>query len=359
MNCSWTAAGPIGLRLARRSLFSPRTWQRRSSLALALGALCWFVLNRPDQLAAAPSRLEMCQNITLPGVEGRFDHFACEPASQRLFVAAYANNSLEIVGLREGRRLQTISGIKKPTGVVYISSLKRIGVATYEEGAVRLYDGSTYQPKEIIRGLDHADNMRYDPVTDQVYVGYGDGALGIITASDGQMVGMVRLKAHPEAFQLEYPGHKLFINVPGAKQIAVVDAQQRDAIGTWALEKFPENYAMALDNVNHRLFAGCRKPGRLLVFNSQSGKMLAEVPLASDVDDLSYDSKRQRIYASCGEGLIDVIEQTDPDHYRAVEKVATAAGARTSFFSAELDVLAVAMPHRGNQNAEIRVFQPK
>ena len=320
---------------------------------------CCVLLSVAATAASAGSRLELCASIALPGVEGRFDHFALDPKAQRLFVAALGNDSLEIVGLREGRRVQSIAGMKKPTGVAYLPRWNWICVANSGDGTVRIYDAGNYQPKQIIPGLDDADNLRYAPETDLVYVGYGKGGIALLDGSQTQVVGMIKLKAHPESFQLDTSKHTLFVNLPDAKQIAVLDLNRREIMGSWPLEHDQANFPMALDEPNHRLLVGCRRPPRLLVLDTQSGKPMADLAISGDADDLFLDAKRHRIYVSCGEGFLDVIDQTDADHYRLLEKVPTAAGARTAFFSPELDLLAVAVPHIGKQTAQIRVYQPR
>jgi hypothetical protein len=326
-------------------------------LTMRIHFVACLLLGLAEAVAAAEGKLEPCGTILLPGVEGRFDHFAFDPKGQRLFIAAFGNNSLEIVGIREGRRLQSISGLKKPTGVAYLARWNWICTANGEDGTLRIHDAKTYQPKQIIPGFTEADNLRYDLETDLLYIGYGKGGIGIVEAGQAQVVGMVKLKGHPESFQLESSKHTLFVNVPEARQIAVLDLKKREVMGAWPLGQFQANFPMALDDANHRLLVGCRRPARLLVLDMQSGKAVADVPISEDADDLFFDAKRKRIYVSAGEGFIDVIEQIDADHYRPLPKIPTAAGARTSFFSTDLDVLAVAVPHRGNQPAEIRLFQ--
>jgi DNA-binding beta-propeller fold protein YncE len=310
-------------------------------------------------LGAAESHLELCGTIPLPGVEGRLDHFALDAKTQRLFLSALENNSLEIVSLREARRLQSISGMKKPTGVAYLPRWDKICVANSDDGTLRTYDAANYQPKQIIHALDQADNVRYDRQSDLVYVGYGKGGLGIVNAAEGQVVAMIPLRGHPEAFAFDHARHVVYVNVPEGKHIAVIDTQKRAVMGTWPVERFPAIYPMALDETNNRLIVGCRKPSQVLVLDTQSGKLVAQSNIAADADDLFFDAKRRRIYVSCGEGYIEVIGQADPDQYQPLTKVATAPGARTSFFSAELDLLAVAVPKRGKQEAEIRLYQPR
>src|SRR6266516_2710927 len=159
---------------------------------------------------------------------------------------------------------------------------------------------------------------------------------------------------HPESFQLEQNGNRIFVNVPDAKHIAVVDRQKRIVIATWPMEKFRANFPMALDGANHRLFVGCRTPSRLVAFDTTTGKMVTDLEISGDTDDTFYDAKLKRVYISCGEGFVDVIDQRNADSYQSRERIASRAGARTSFFSAEMNELYLAVPQRGNQDAEIR-----
>ena len=114
---------------------------------------------------------------------------------------------------------------------------------------------------------------------------------------------------------------------------------------------------MALDETNHRLFVGCRLPARLVVPNTDSGDVIAKTDISGDCDDLFYDTKRQRVYAICGAGKIDVIDQIDPNTYKVSTTIGTADGARTGLFVSERDALFVAVPHRGSQPAEVRCYQ--
>jgi len=149
------------------------------------------------------------------------------------------------------------------------------------------------------------------------------------------------------------------VNVPDAKQIAVVDRVRREQIAAIPMEDFRGNFPMALDEPSQRLFIGCRQPSHLVVLDSNTLKRVADVAIADDTDDLFYDAKRKRVLVSCGAGFIDVIEQTSADKYAEVARIATSAGARTSLFSPELNRYFVAVPHHEQQKAEVRIYEPK
>jgi DNA-binding beta-propeller fold protein YncE len=304
---------------------------------------------------AAP--LESKQTIALPGVEGRIDHFAFDPGTERLFVCALGNNTVEVVDLRKGERIHSITGLGTPQGVTYVPGLDRILVANDNGGICKIFDGKSFQKLGELNLNDDADNVRYDDKSKRIYVGFGTGGIAIINAADGKQIGSIKLSAHPEAFELQKNGERIFVNVPNSRHVAVIDREKGAVIVTWKTDLAFANFPMALDEANHRLFVGCRLPAKLLVLNADSGEVVAKINISGDPDELFYDSKRRRIYAICGAGKIDIIEQADANNYQAVTKIDTASGARTGLFVPERDELFVAVPHRGSQQAEIRCYQ--
>ncbi len=309
--------------------------------------------------AADTPALKLVQTIPLPGVTGRFDHFAIDTRGQRLFVAALGNNTLEVIDLAAGKRVQSQPGMSKPTGVLYLPEPNQVLVANGDDGTLKILSGSDYTALHNVTGLDDADNLRLDAKTKLAWLGYGDGAFAIIDPAAAKSLASIKLPAHPESFQLEPDGNRIFVNLPDAKQIAVIDRDARTVLAHWPMEKFQANFPMALDAANHRLFVGCRKPARLVVLDTATGKPVADLAISGDTDDLFYDASRRRLYVSCGEGFIDTIEQSTPDTYKRISELPTAPGARTSYFSPNLGRLYLAVPDRSSQHAEIRVYQPQ
>jgi len=309
--------------------------------------------------AVQPVTLKLIQTVVLPGVTGRFDHFAIDAKGQRLFVAALGNNTLEVVDIAAGKRLKSIAGLHKPTGVVYLANPNQVGVANGDDGAFKLLDGVSYGVAKSLGSLDDADNVRFDLTAGMIYVGYGTGALSVIDAATMRLTGSIKLPAHPESFQLESRGARIYVNVPDAQQVAVIDRQKQSVTATWPMTEFQANFPMALDEANHRLFIGCRKPARLVILDTATAKPVTSIAISEDTDDLFYDATRKRLYISCGEGYLDVVAQRDADHYERIGRVATVPGARTSLYSPQLDRLWLAVPQRGGQPAEIRTYQPE
>ena len=323
---------------------------------IAIFLLCSLALCARAQ---EPATLKLTKTIPLPGVKGRFDHFAIDVKGRRLFLAALGNNTLEVVDVAAGKRLHSITGLKKPTGVVYLPVSNRIAVANGDDGTFRVYNGTSYALVTTVDSLDDADNVRVDQKSKLIYVGYGEGALAVIDPATMKQTGSIKLAAHPESFQLESQGNRIFVNVPDAKQVAVIDRAQATVLATWPMTQFTANFPMVLDEATGRLFVGCRQPARLVVFDASTGKPVTDLAISGDTDDLFYDAKRKRVYLSCGEGFVDVIGQRDADTYQSLDRIPTRAGARTSFFSADLNEFYLAVPLQGEHEAEIRVFQPQ
>jgi DNA-binding beta-propeller fold protein YncE len=297
--------------------------------------------------------------IALPRVEGRIDHLAFDAATGRLYVAALGNNSVEVVDVGTASHRKSLSGFREPQGIAVIPEITSVAVANGQGDGLQLIGADDYRAGAMVRLGDDADNVRYDGSAKRVYVGFGGGALAAIDPATARVIGEAKLAGHPESFQLERGGSRVFVNVPGAGQIAVVDRSSMKVTATWPVSSASANYPMALDEVNHRLFVGCRRPAKALVFDTNSGKQIASFDIVGDTDDLFYDGARKRVYVTGGDGYLDVVQDEGANRFGRLAHIATAPGARTSLFVADQGRLYLAVPHRGSQKAEVRVFEAR
>jgi hypothetical protein len=326
----------------------------RNRLPLHALTLCLGLLNASFSLGA----LVLKKEIALSGVEGRIDHFSVDIPNQRLFVAALENGSVEILDIQRGERAAEIKGLEEPQGLYYDSKTGRLYVATGGDGKLRIYDGKSLALQETIGFGGDADNVRYDEQTGNIWVGYGNGNGGIALANAaGQNVASVALDSHPESFQFEPNGDRVYVNVPKQFGVAVVDRKKRAVVAKWGLGVQFGNYPMALDDAHKRLFVGCRLPAKLVVLDTTSGRIVASLSTIGDTDDIFYDGDRQVVYVIGGEGAVEVVRQRDPDHYEPERRIATAPGARTGLFVPALNRLFVAVAHRGLQSAKVLVYE--
>ncbi len=295
--------------------------------------------------------------IALPDVEGRIDHLALDAKRMRLYVAALGNNSLEVADLKKGVRERQIRGLAEPQGVLYLQELDRVVVSNGESGKLDVFDGNTLERTNSIDVGKDADNLRFDPRTREIIVGQGDGALVFVDAATWTITKRIPLGAHPESFQLAASGERILVNTPGAKQIALVERKSEAKPKTWPVAQASANYPMALLESDHRVLVGCRNPARLLSFDTENGQACDSLELSGDCDDIFCDAERGRVFVSCGEGFIDVFERREPKTLSRSQRLPTAAGARTCLLVPELQRLYLAVPRRGSQRAEVRIFE--
>ncbi len=306
------------------------------------------------QPAAAPLVLDA--KIMLGGVRGRIDHLAIDVKRQRLFVAELGNNSLGVVDLAAGKLLRTVGGLHEPQGVAYVPFADRVYVASAGDGSVRVLRGGDLAPIGRIDLGDDADNVRLDEPRHHVLVGYGSGALAVIDPATDSKLADIRLAGHPEGFQIDQSGSRVFVNVPSAREIAVVDLV---ALGSQSVPTpgAGANFPMAIDPDTHRVIIVFRSPPLIMALSGENGHIVAQNATCGDADDVFVDARRRRVYVSCGEGIIDVFA-AEGAGYRRLARVPTASGARTSLFVPEIDRLYVAVSARSNIPAAIWAFRP-
>ena len=320
-----------------------------SLLALLLWSFSGFCAD-----SSAP--LKLINSIPLPGITGRIDHFAIDLQHQTAFVAALGSNSVVAVDIHQGKVLGSIIGLQEPQGLLYAPENGHLYIANGGDGSLRIYEAATLKPIKTISLGDEADNIRYDVARKIVWVGYGQGALAALDL-DGNRLFDVAVSGHPESFALEHRTDRIFVNVPRAKQVAVVDRAARKVVATFGTGLTLENYPMAFDEADSRIFVGCRLPAKLLVIDSTSGKTVASLDTVSTTNDLFYDAAKHRIYVLGGGGYVVTYTQSNADAYSEISRVATGPGGRTGLFIPEQGLLLVATPRNGSKDAAVMVYQ--
>ncbi|MFP5205208.1 MAG: hypothetical protein ACLGSH_07620 [Acidobacteriota bacterium] len=304
--------------------------------------------------------------IPMPSVQGRIDHMTVDPKTGRIFAAVYGNDTVEVLDVHRAREIAVIrGGLGEPQGVAFLPESNRIAVTSDTGGTVTFFNGTSYSRIGSVSFGDDADQIRYDAPAHRLYVGYGDdaqSAIGIVDTRTWQKLPQTyRLDAHPESFQLDDAGHRIFVNIASKGEIAVVHTDS-GKVDTWKLPGAWQNFPMALDEKDQRLIVAARRPARLMVLDMETGKLIASLPGADDTDDMWYDATRHRIYEPSGEGFIFVYQQVTPDLYDRVAKIPTAIGARTSAYFGQVgkhNDLYLAVPPRANRGAEMWVFETR
>jgi len=328
--------------------------------------LALFVALAVSLQAQEKAPLKLVETIPLPGLkDGDFDHFAPDVDGHRLFLTAEENGKVQVLDTNTNKLIHTIADVKAPHAILYLQDLKKLFIVEGDASAVRVYDSDSYQAVGEIKVSIDADSIAYDPATNYLYVVNGGreahtpySLISVIDTNNSKRLRDIKINSnHVEAIVLEKSGPRMFCNITGQNAVGVLDRNESALAATWRLPPGDtQNVAMALDEANHRLFVVTRKPGKLIVLNSENGKVIADLPAVGLVDDLSYDAKRKRLYLA-GDQFLDVFDQKDPDHYMLLARIPGSFRAKTGILVPELNRYYLAVPHHENKGAEVRVYE--
>ena len=329
-------------------------------------------------------------SVSLDGVEGRLDHLAFDPATQRLFIAGLENHTIEVVDLDKRQRVHQIPLVLEPQGLAFIPGASCLLACSRGDGTCRSFDANTFEEGPWVDLGWNADNIRFDSRDNLVVVGSGsEPGAGLISMMDlasllpanrggapappgspadfrldhprqGKVKAAVELPAHPESFQVDPDGRRIFVNVPDEHQIIVIALTTHgpEISARWPVTVGQKNFPMALDAARNHLYIACRKPSLLATYDTESGRMLSQTPCVGDADDVFCDAETHRLYVIGGEGFVDVFQVPEKgDDLMRVQRLSTVPRARTGRFIPELKLLAVAIPHTTNSAAAVWLYR--
>jgi DNA-binding beta-propeller fold protein YncE len=334
---------------------------RKVQLKLAFMLICSAAALASD---AAP--LKLVKTVDLPQYSGDFDHFAADVEGNRLFLAAEDHGTLEVFDLNTTKWLRTIKGFDVPHSILYLPASRKLFVTDGGESMSKVLSTADLHVVQKVTLVPGADSIAYDPDTHRVYVVTGgkdvkmkESVISAIDTTDFSKKSDLKLdSAHVEGMALESQGNRMFVNVTDHNEIYVIDRSDMKVLDRWPLLNAGENSPMVLDEPNHRLFIVCRKPAKLLVFDTATGKQIGAWDTAGHSDGMAFDPANKRIYVPGAEGYIAVYEQKDADHYELTAKVPSAVGAKTCLLVPELHRLYVAVsPGEKRFGARVLTFQ--
>jgi len=320
--------------------------------------LLWILLLGFAAIAhgQASPPLKLLQTIPLPGVPGALDHMGIDVRGQRLFIPAEQHQTVEVVDLKAGKRIRTLSDVLWPSTIAYNPKTNEIFVTDRSGGSIKVFNGETYELSKTIELIAGPDNATYDPATQIFYsisgarwAGLPYTLIAIVNTATKQHLGDIRVDSvNIQAMPIE-PGtgsKKMYAALADKNQIAVIDLEKRTVLTTWPTTlECQAPMAAAVDTAHHRLFVGCRMyatqpdwwlPGRMIVMNTDTGKMIAQFPAVGGSDEMFFDSASQRIYLQGYEGIADVWKEVDPDHYESIGRIQGGVHGKTSLLVPEL-----------------------
>ncbi len=311
--------------------------------------------------AAAASPLTLDRTIALPGVRGKFDHFAIDEAGQRLFASATGAREVLVIDLASGKLAQALSGFGKPHGIVWDAATMRLFVTDGVKGELDVFAGVPLVRTASIKLAEDADDMAFDSARHLLYVGNGGTnaanppSVAVVDTATLSVVKKLPASTHPEGLDIDAGRGRIFVNIADSAEVLAIDGRKQAIAQTWRLAGARDNTPIADDAADDRLFVGCRKPARLVALDAETGKEIASAKADSGVDDLFFDAAMRRVYFIAGAGRVDVYGVAKDGKLTALAGAETAAGVKTGLFVASQSRLYVGIPGSA-QDASIRVY---
>lgn len=373
-------------------MMAPPIVGKSGMMVLSLVSVLLLLPSAPAQTESGAPCLTPAGSVPLDGVEGRLDHLAVDVRSQRLFVSGLENHTIEVIDLAKRQRIREITGVSEPQGLVFIPEKNRLIVCSRGDGTCRSFDASTFAEGPWVDLGRNADNVRFDAGDKMIFAGSGgEPGNGLLSAMDlasllpveegGQPAEPhspadflfdrpqqadpkleIELPGHPESFQLDPANRRIYVNVPDARRIAVLDMTPTNLIlaANWPVTVSEKNFAMTLNAAAGRLYIAGRKPPLLVSYDTHTGRMLSQTPCVGDTDDMFYDATLKRIYLIGGEGFVEVFQvPATGEELTRLARVPTALRARTGLFIPDLQTVVVARPHTTNGPAALLLFHVK
>ena len=316
--------------------------------------------------AQEKSPLKLLHSTPLPELhDGDFDHLTPDVAGNRLFVTAEENSKVLVFDLKTNKLIHTIDDLKAPHSMLYRADLKKLFVVDGDLGEVKIYETDSYKPVGSIKLREGADASSYDPSTKYLYVVNGgkdaklpNAYISVVDTTTAKSIAEIKIDSNDvEGMTFEKSGPRMFVVIRGNNAVEVFDRTKRTLLATWPIaQEGKKPTAIAYDEQGHRLFVGPRDPGKLIVLDSDSGKIVASYPAAAMVDDMAYDDSSKRIYFA-GTEILDVFHENDADHYDRIGHIPTSFRAKTGVLVPELNRFYLAVPHHEKQTAELRVYE--
>lgn len=339
--------------------------KRHCSIRLVPLLMTFLAFGVPSS-AQKTSGLKLIGKISLPALhDGDFDHFAKDLKGNRLFLTAEANGTIEVFDVKSNKLIHTIDGLKSPHAALYRDDADKVFVVDGDASEIKVYNGTSYDLLGRVPVSVDADSMTYDPKTHYMYVVNGGreaktpySLISVIDTNNATKVRDIKIDTNwVEALLLEPSGQRMFCVLTSQNAVGVMDRNKDSLSATWPMPADAKHpVSLGFDEAGHRLFVATREPGKLVVLNSDDGKVVAQLPAVGMVDDLSYDSKLKRLYLP-GNGFVDVFSQKDADHYTLLSRVPGSPRAKTGLLVPEWNRYFLAVPRHQKQPAEVRVYE--
>jgi YVTN family beta-propeller protein len=274
---------------------------------------------------AAPEYKQVAQ-IPIGG-EGGWDILTIDAAARRLYLS-HATKVI-VLDLEKNAVTGEIADTPGVHAFVAVPELQRGFSSNGKENKCSVVDLQTLTTIQKIDVGQNPDAVAYDAKRGEVYVfNHSGNSATVIDAKSGKVVATVALGGSPEFPAVDSAASRVYINLEDKSEVAVIDGAKHEVVARFPLAPGTEPTGIALDAAHHRLFAACHNK-MMVMLETESGKVIANVPIGSGVDGCAFDDAAQLAFASCGEGVVTIAKEKSPTDLSIVQTLQTQRGART------------------------------
>jgi DNA-binding beta-propeller fold protein YncE len=303
----------------------------RMTRFVRMASAALLILVSSSLVVAATTGYHLLKKYTFGAAEGStreyFDYVSVDSAARRVYLSH--GTEVIVMDADSGALIGKITGLKQCHGVAIASEFGRGYISDGAQGKAIIFDLKTLKVTGEAAADKDADAIIYDPFSKRVFVMDGDPHNAtVIDAKSGSVVGKVELGGGPEFAVADGRG-TIYINLEDKSEVVAVDSNSLKIKSRWPVVPAGGPTALAMDVEHHRLFSAGREPQKLVVIDSDSGKVLQSFAISSGVDAAAYDPETGLIFASTREGMVHIFHEDSPDKFSEAETIKTEVGAKT------------------------------
>jgi len=278
------------------------------------------------QNATAGDAYKFLNEIPIGG-EGGWDILTIDSAASRLYLSHATK--VVVVDLNKNAVAGDIADTPGVHGFVPVPELQRGFSSNGKESKSSVVDLTTLKTISKIETGESPDAIVYEPRRGEVYIfNHKGNSATVIDAKEAKVVATIPLGGGPEFAVAEANAKRIYCNIEDKSEVAVIDTEKHEVIGRWPLAPGEGPSGIALDATHHRLFAGCHNK-MMVMLDTETGKVVTNVPIGAGVDGCAFDDSTQLAFASCGDGTTTIAKEETPQKLSVVQTLKTERGART------------------------------
>jgi DNA-binding beta-propeller fold protein YncE len=267
------------------------------------------------------------------GGDGGWDYLLADPPVHRLYITR--GNHVDVIDTQTGKLTGSIAGLHGTHGIALDTAGKFGYISDGGGNAVAVFDRATLATVATIPAGTNPDAIVFEPATQTVWAFNGRSKdATVIDAAARKAVATIPLPGKPEFAAVDGKG-TVFVNIEDKNELVRLDAKTNKLTAEWPLTGCDGPSGLAFDVRGHRLFSVCDGK-KMAVTDARTGKSLANPAIGNGPDAAGWDAKHKLAFASCGEGVLSVIDASVPG-YPTVETLPTQRGARTMAYDSAAD----------------------